>query len=96
MTPARGVEDVEPGIVNPGGPPLPPADASAGGHPREKKRGKFSSMTFSLIRSCQERSTGWARFVVTIASVGTVLDLVIIKILEVPSTFMLPPFALNS
>ena len=59
-------------------------------------RGKFSSMTFSLIRSCQERSTGWARFVVTIAPVGTVLDLVIIKILEVPSTFMLPPFALNS
>ena len=59
-------------------------------------RGKFSSMTFSLIRSCQDRSTGWARFVVTIASVGTVLDLVIIKILVVPSTFMLPPLALNS
>ena len=33
---ARGVEDVEPGIVNPGGPPLPHADASAGGHPRKK------------------------------------------------------------
>ena len=41
-------------------------------------------------------NTGWARFVVTIASVVTVLDLVIIKILEVPSTCMLPPFALNS
>ena len=59
-------------------------------------RGKFSSITFSLIRSCQERSTGWARFVVTIASVGTVLVLVVIKILAVPSTFMLPPLALNS
>ena len=59
-------------------------------------RGKFSSITFSLIRSCQERSTGWARFVVTIASVGTVLVLVVIKIFVVPSTFMVPPLALNS
>ena len=41
MTPARGVEDVEPGIVNPGGPPLPPADTSAGGHPRKKKKYLF-------------------------------------------------------
>ena len=59
-------------------------------------RGKFSSITFSRIRSCQESSTGWARFVVTIASVGTVLVLVVIKILVVPSTFMVPPLALNS
>ena len=55
-------------------------------------RGKFSSITFSLIRSCQERSTGWARFVVTIAYVGTVLVLVVIKILVVPSTFMVPAY----
>ena len=40
MTPARGVEDVKPGIVNPGGPPLPPADMSAGGHPRKKRKEK--------------------------------------------------------
>ena len=39
MTPAQGVEDVVPGIVNPGGPPLPPADALAGGHPRKKRNG---------------------------------------------------------
>ena len=31
-----------PGIVNPGGPPLPSADTSADGHPKkEKKRGLF-------------------------------------------------------
>ena len=38
MTPVQGVEDVEPGIVNPSGPPLPSADTSADGHPRKEKK----------------------------------------------------------
>ena len=37
MTPAQGVEDVEPGVVNPGGSPLPLADTSASGHPNKKE-----------------------------------------------------------
>ena len=40
MTPVQGVEDVVPGIVNPGGPPLPSADTSADGHPKKKKKKK--------------------------------------------------------
>ena len=36
MITAQGVEDVVPGIVNPGGPPLPSADTSADGHPKKK------------------------------------------------------------
>ena len=37
LTPAQGVEDVEPGIVNPGGSPVPFVDSSAGGHPKKVK-----------------------------------------------------------
>ena len=36
MTPAQGVEDVVPGIVTPGGPPLPIVDTSTVGHPPKK------------------------------------------------------------
>ena len=35
MTPAQGGEDVEPRVVNPSGSPIPPADTSAGGHPKK-------------------------------------------------------------
>ena len=44
MTPVQGVEDVVPGIVNPGGPPVPPADTSAGGHPYKKKGDIFPAL----------------------------------------------------
>ena len=37
MTPAQGVEDVVPGIVSPGEPPLPSIDTSMEGHPWKKK-----------------------------------------------------------
>ena len=36
MTPAQGVDDVTPGIVNPGRPPVPLTDSSVGGHPLKK------------------------------------------------------------
>ena len=58
--------------------------------------GKCSSMTRSLMRSCHESNTGWARFVVTSASVFIDLDLVFKITLEEPSTCIWPPFALNS
>ena len=58
--------------------------------------GKCSSMTFSLIRSCQDSSTGWTKFVVTRASVLIDLDLVYMITLEDPSTYICPPLALNS
>ena len=43
MTPASGAEDVKPGIVNPGGPPLPSSDYAEDGHPKKipKIRGVF-------------------------------------------------------
>ena len=40
MTPAQGVEDVQPGVAIPGRPPVPFADTSASGHPRKKKPSK--------------------------------------------------------
>ena len=59
-------------------------------------RGKCSSMTFNQIRSCQDSSTGWAKFVVTRASVLIDLDFVYMMILDDPSTCICPPLALNS
>ena len=49
LTPAQGVEDVVPGIVNPGGPPLPSADMSADGHPKKKKKKNIDSLGGKLF-----------------------------------------------
>ena len=43
MTPVQGVEDVVPGIVNPGGPPILLADMSAGRHPEKKVEERASA-----------------------------------------------------
>ena len=43
---------------------------------------------------CQDRSTGWAKVVVTRAWVVTALDLVFRIMFVVPITVILPPFAL--
>ena len=55
MTPVQGVEDVEPGIVSPGGPPLPCVDTSTHGHLRKKKKKKVlfarTSIKFKLVRN---------------------------------------------
>ena len=48
MTPAQGVKDVELGIVNPGRPPIPPVDTSAGGHPPPKKKKKKKNISAAL------------------------------------------------
>ena len=52
MTPAQGVEDVVPGIVNPGEPPLPSTDTSVEGHPGKKKK------KFRLVWVPQDRRGG--------------------------------------
>ena len=61
MTPAQGVEDVEPGIVNPGGPPYHPLTRRRVGTLNKKKKGikplkKWDSHTIwsktSLTKGC--------------------------------------------
>ena len=57
MTPAQGVEDVVPGIVNPGGPPLPSADTSADGHPKKKS----NQLSLSLEKKTKGGTVGLIR-----------------------------------
>ena len=49
------MEDVEPGVVNPGGSPVPLADTSASGHPIKKTAttGKHSSKKAKRLQKAE-------------------------------------------